>query len=347
MQIFLRFIPLLFAFFAFTIAAPRPAAAQVDVGISVTVPPPALPVYVQPAVPGPGYIWIPGYWAWGGPEGYYWVPGTWVLPPEVGLLWTPGYWAWSDGVYLWRAGYWGPRVGFYGGIVYGFGYDGIGFHGGFWDRGHFHYNTAVNNLGSTHITYIYRRTVVNNVHVTHVSFNGGHGGSTAHATAQQQAFANEHHVGPTEMQRRHDEQARGDRDLRSSVNHGRPPIAATPHAAAFTDRGVVGAGNPQQHSAPHGPSHAAAPAGVTSRPPEAHPQQGHAPQHGQMPPHGQAPHPVHPTHSPAAHASPHPQEGPHGGPHPHAAAQHAPAPKGGSHGEPHGDAGHGHGHDEH
>src|SRR5438270_13745866 len=50
--------------------------AQVSVGVSVRIGPPALPVYEQPACPGDGFIWIPGYWAWG-PEGYFWVPGTW------------------------------------------------------------------------------------------------------------------------------------------------------------------------------------------------------------------------------------------------------------------------------
>ncbi|WP_442958225.1 hypothetical protein [Pinisolibacter sp.] len=39
-------------------------APQAAVGISVTIAPPALPVYVQPPIPGPGYHWIPGYWAW-------------------------------------------------------------------------------------------------------------------------------------------------------------------------------------------------------------------------------------------------------------------------------------------
>jgi WXXGXW repeat (2 copies) len=48
---------------------------------------------VQPEIPAPGYIWTPGYWAYG-TDGYYWVPGTWVQPPAVGLLWTPGYWGW-------------------------------------------------------------------------------------------------------------------------------------------------------------------------------------------------------------------------------------------------------------
>ena len=29
-------------------------------------------------LPGPGYIWTPGYWAYDPADGYYWVPGTWV-----------------------------------------------------------------------------------------------------------------------------------------------------------------------------------------------------------------------------------------------------------------------------
>jgi hypothetical protein len=39
--------------------------------------PPPLPDYEQPQAPGDGYLWTPGYWAWGG-GGYYWVPGGWV-----------------------------------------------------------------------------------------------------------------------------------------------------------------------------------------------------------------------------------------------------------------------------
>ena len=63
--------------------------ANAGVFLSVTVAPPALPVYVQPPLPAPGYIWTPGYWAYGD-AGYYWVPGVWVSPPRAGVLWTPG-----------------------------------------------------------------------------------------------------------------------------------------------------------------------------------------------------------------------------------------------------------------
>ena len=72
-------------------ALPAISSAGLFVGVSVNLAPPPLPVYVQPPCPQPGYLWVPGYWAWND-GAYYWVPGTWVLPPEVGLLWTPGYW---------------------------------------------------------------------------------------------------------------------------------------------------------------------------------------------------------------------------------------------------------------
>jgi hypothetical protein len=100
--------------------------------LSVTIAPPLLPVYVQPVCPGPGYIWVPGYWAYND-FGYYWVPGTWVRAPFVGAFWTPGYWGWADGSYVWHEGFWGPEVGFYGGVDYGFGYFGVGYVGGYWE----------------------------------------------------------------------------------------------------------------------------------------------------------------------------------------------------------------------
>src|SRR5574337_710202 len=131
---------------------PLPAAqAQVSIGVGISVgfAPPPLPVYMQPALPAPGYIWTPGYWAYDG-DGYYWVPGAWVLPPAIGMLWTPGYWAYYDNFYRWHPGYWGPRVGFYGGVNYGYGYGGIGFVGGRWDNGRFAYNRAVVNFGRKH-----------------------------------------------------------------------------------------------------------------------------------------------------------------------------------------------------
>ena len=123
-----------------------PVAANAGVFVGVGIAPPAIPVYAQPPCPGYGYIWTPGYWAYG-PDGYYWVDGAWVLPPYEGALWTPGYWAWGDDAYYWRPGYWGLTVGYYGGINYGFGYFGTGFYGGYWRDHHFWYNGDYNRFG--------------------------------------------------------------------------------------------------------------------------------------------------------------------------------------------------------
>ncbi len=87
-------------------------------------PPPPLPEYSQPEIPGDGYIWTPGYWSWSS-DGYYWVPGAWARPPETGYLWTPGWWGYSGHRYRYHNGYWGRHIGYYGGINYGNGYTGL------------------------------------------------------------------------------------------------------------------------------------------------------------------------------------------------------------------------------
>jgi hypothetical protein len=43
---------------------PTVTQAQVFIGVSVPNAPPPLPVYIQPPLPGPNYIWTPGYWSW-------------------------------------------------------------------------------------------------------------------------------------------------------------------------------------------------------------------------------------------------------------------------------------------
>ena len=53
------------------------AASFAQIGVFITIAPPALPVYEQPLCPGDGYIWTPGYWAYGDDfDDYYWVPGN-------------------------------------------------------------------------------------------------------------------------------------------------------------------------------------------------------------------------------------------------------------------------------
>jgi len=249
------------------LAFSAPSFAQVAVGISVGFAPPELPVYEQPLCPGDGYIWTPGYWAWDG-EDYYWVPGTWILAPEVGFFWTPPYWGWGGSAFLFHEGYWGPAIGFYGGINYGFGYFGHGYEGGRWDNGHFFYNRTVNNINVTEIHNVYNTRVTYNTE-SHVSYNGGQGGINARATSEEEAAARGRHVPPVAAQTQHMEAARGNQELRASVNHGRPPIAATAKPGEF--RGGVTPATSQAHYNPPAKGANNAPGSSNSRNTAVHP----------------------------------------------------------------------------
>ena len=240
------------------IAAFGPLTSQAGVELSVNIAPPPLPVYAQPPIPGDGYMWTPGYWAWNANDNdYYWVPGTWVLAPYGGALWTPGYWGWGGGFYAWHHGYWGTHIGYYGGVNYGFGYGGAGYQGGYWNNGAFIYNRSVNNVRNINSAHIY------NEHVTYsntsrVSFNGGKGGVNMQPSKSEEMISGMPHGVRTENQVNHETVSLSTQGQRASVNHGMPQIAATPEPGKFNSPNVVAAHEPAAHnsqphqSAPHG-----------------------------------------------------------------------------------------------
>jgi hypothetical protein len=242
------------AAFAQTCACPPGGASEGSYLIQSDEPPPPLPEYGQPPIPAPGYYWTPGYWAWNNYD-YYWVPGVWVEPPQPGLLWTPGFWAFAGGVYAFNPGYWGPRVGYYGGINYGFGYNGLGYQGGRWDSGRFFYNTAVNNVGAAHIANVYTQTVVNNTTINNTSFNGGPGGVVAKPTNEELLAAKEPRVRATASQVGQARAAGMKSEQFVSTNHGKPAIAATAKPGEFKGKGVAparAAGKAAEITAPAG-----------------------------------------------------------------------------------------------
>ena len=106
-----------------TVAGSAFAAPHISIGVGIGTPgyyaPAPVPyVAARPPMPGPGYIWIDGYYdAYG-----QFVPGYWSMPPYAGAYWvTPRYYG---GRYY--SGYWnGPRG-------YGYGYRG-------YDRDDFRY----------------------------------------------------------------------------------------------------------------------------------------------------------------------------------------------------------------
>jgi hypothetical protein len=58
-----------------------------DGAVEVGLAPPVLRAEVAIATPGPGYLWVPGYWDWRGRE-WGWVEGTWVRPPHAHAVWV-------------------------------------------------------------------------------------------------------------------------------------------------------------------------------------------------------------------------------------------------------------------
>lgn len=240
-----------------------PASSYAGVLISVGFAPPVLPVYVQPECPQPGWMWTPGYWAYGD-DGYYWVPGAWVPAPYTGALWTPPYWGWSGGLYVFHPGYWGPHVGYYGGVNYGFGYMGIGFAGGVWRGGIFAYNTAVVHVGVgpgwggnrvyVDRTVVERTTIINN---NHVAYSGGPGGINHAPTAEERVAMHDQHMGATAIQQQHFAAARADRTAYAKANGGHPQNVAAARPMGYNNnRGNEGRMNnnrpqfQQQHPQP-------------------------------------------------------------------------------------------------
>jgi Domain of unknown function (DUF4124)/WXXGXW repeat (2 copies) len=172
-----------------TVSNAAPESLPVDEGsdvaeLTAATGPPELVNDDQPPCPQEGELWTPGYWSWDGVE-YYWVPGAWVSPPTVGVFWTPGYWVYVRTLFVFHRGYWGPHVGYYGGINYGFGYTGTGYHGGRWMGTVFSYNRAVNNVNANVFHHVYEEPVTRHEGQSRVSYNGGPGGTVSVATAQE------------------------------------------------------------------------------------------------------------------------------------------------------------------
>lgn len=89
------------------LAAGSALAADISIGIQIGAPPPPR-VVVQPAMPGPGFIWIQGYWY--PVEGHYrWHEGYWSRPPYEGAIWVGPH---HDGA-RYFAGYWDGPHGHY------------------------------------------------------------------------------------------------------------------------------------------------------------------------------------------------------------------------------------------
>ena len=69
-----------------------------------TAPPPIRVESYGPA-PGPGYVWINGYWGYRAND-YTWIGGRWERPPRGRHRWEVGRWEHRGDRYQWRDGRW-------------------------------------------------------------------------------------------------------------------------------------------------------------------------------------------------------------------------------------------------
>ena len=73
--------------------------------VTVTSEPPD-PLYEERTdLPGPGYVWVGGYWGWRGSD-WGWYPGRWLMAPE-GRVYIEPYYERSGPNVIYVGGYWG------------------------------------------------------------------------------------------------------------------------------------------------------------------------------------------------------------------------------------------------
>ncbi len=83
-----------------------PATVGPGPGAVVIAPQAPPPVVVEPMLvaPGPGYIWIEGYWSWTGGH-HVWTRGHWAAP-RSGYHWVPRQWTHGPGGWHQHGGHW-------------------------------------------------------------------------------------------------------------------------------------------------------------------------------------------------------------------------------------------------
>lgn len=73
--------------------------------VFVALAPPA-PIYETRVVsPGPGYVWVGGYYTWSGRE-YVWTRGRWERPPRARAYWVAPHWEHERRGYYYVEGHW-------------------------------------------------------------------------------------------------------------------------------------------------------------------------------------------------------------------------------------------------
>ena len=81
------------------------ACASPHERIYVRVGPPAPVVEARVVAPGPGYVWVPGYYVWNG-SAYVWTAGRYMLPPRPRAVWVGPHWQHEHRGWFFVEGHW-------------------------------------------------------------------------------------------------------------------------------------------------------------------------------------------------------------------------------------------------
>lgn len=71
----------------------------------VRVPPPPPRYGIIGVAPGPGFVWVDGFWDWRGGN-WFWVDGRWQRPPRARASWVPAHWVRTGRGYKLVPGHW-------------------------------------------------------------------------------------------------------------------------------------------------------------------------------------------------------------------------------------------------
>jgi hypothetical protein len=73
--------------------------------VYLRVGPPAPIVETRVVSPGPGYVWLPGFYRLEG-RNYAWTPGRWDRAPRARAAWVPAHWAHDRRGWYFINGHW-------------------------------------------------------------------------------------------------------------------------------------------------------------------------------------------------------------------------------------------------
>jgi hypothetical protein len=90
---------------SFAVISLAGCAGRVGVTYYAPVPPPPLQVEPYGVSPGPGNVWITGYWGYEGGH-HVWHAGRWEKPPHPNAHYIPARWDRKGNQYAFRDGHW-------------------------------------------------------------------------------------------------------------------------------------------------------------------------------------------------------------------------------------------------